>query len=136
MNIQKVADMKYGFSEEDKLLNKFRQKIDPQLNKSKNMYDPFDYRSNNSLVELKSRRIRHNQYGDIMIGANKMSIATKTEKDVYFVFNCLDGIYYWKYNKEEYETNVEYRMGGTMKRGEDEKIECCFINTNILKPLD
>ena len=132
MNILQQKDLDFGLSNEVSILSMLRKFIDPTLEKTTNQYDPFDYRSRNCFVELKTRRICHNQYSDIMIGANKMRIALNTDKDVYFVFSCLDGIYYWRFNRDEYATSVKHRIGGTTRRGYDESIECCFIDTKVL----
>jgi len=132
MNIIKQQDLDFGLSNEMPILDKLRKFIDPTLQKTTNHFDPFDYRSTNCFVELKTRRIRHNQYGDIMIGANKMAIALNTQKEVYFVFSCLDGLFYWKFDRNEYDRYVEYRDGGTTRRGCDETVECCYINSLAL----
>lgn len=128
----KQADLKLGEIGEMEMLNKIRSRWGGDIEKTKDKYAIFDFENADTLIELKSRRIRHNQYDDMMIGANKIVAASKTHKDVYFVFNCSDGVFYWKYDKDT--DDVSFRFGGTMRRGYDERCECAFIKTNALIP--
>jgi len=73
-------------------------------------YAAFDYdnaalRSNNVLhIDLKSRRIRHDQYPTAIIGANKVEIAEKNPSRTYwFIFKYIDGLYGIKYSKEVFD---------------------------------
>jgi hypothetical protein len=50
-------------------------------------------------LELKTRRIRHDQYPTTMVGRNKIEYCSNANTDYYFVFNFSDGIYYIKYDK-------------------------------------
>jgi hypothetical protein len=52
-------------------------------------------------VELKTRRIRHDQYPTALIGANKVEIARNNPTRTYwFVFSYIDGMYGIQYSKE------------------------------------
>jgi hypothetical protein len=50
-------------------------------------------------VELKTRRIRHNQYPTALIGKNKIDFCNDPTKSYYFVYSYIDGLYSIKYNK-------------------------------------
>jgi hypothetical protein len=67
---------------------------------------PFDFedREKSIRIELKSRRIKHNKYdGGAMIPYSKIVKANEYEKEGgewFFVFNCVDGIFYCRFDKE------------------------------------
>jgi hypothetical protein len=74
----------------------------------------FDYnnRAKTIYVELKSRRIRHDEYSTALIGLNKIEACINPDVDYYFVYNYLDGIYYIKYDKTEFsafEVDTSYQ---------------------------
>lgn len=66
----------------------------------------FDYKnsSNTVYVELKSRRIKHNEYSTALIGKNKVDFCNDPTRNYYFVYNYLDGIFYIKYDKALFDT--------------------------------
>jgi hypothetical protein len=55
-------------------------------------------------LELKTRRIRHDQYPTTMVGRNKIEYCTNPNTDYYFVFNFSDGMYYIKYDSVLFAT--------------------------------
>jgi hypothetical protein len=55
-------------------------------------------------LELKTRRICHDQYPTTMIGRNKIEYCTNPDTDYYFAFNFSDGLYYIKYDKALFAT--------------------------------
>lgn len=57
-------------------------------------------------AELKSRRIKHDEYDTAIIGLNKIEACTNPDVDYYFVYSYLDGIYYIKYDKTLFSTFV------------------------------
>jgi hypothetical protein len=64
----------------------------------------FDYDDGATFyVELKSRRIRHNDYPTTIIGANKAAIAEANPSRTYwFCWNYEDGLYGIQYTKEKF----------------------------------
>ena len=79
-------------------------------------HDLFDYVDNNSTVyvELKTRRIPHNQYATAIIGENKVNACTDPEKQYWFAYRYTDGLYIIKYNKtlfDTFERNEEFVRG-------------------------
>jgi hypothetical protein len=100
--------------------------------RNQNKYAVYDYESNLALVELKNRRCFSYSFKDIMMNHSKIDLARITTKDCYFVFKFIDGIYYWKYDK-----NVELRsdINGRRDRGMDEQKVFYYIPTNLLKRL-
>ena len=71
-----------------------------------------------------------------MVGKNKLDYAEKADRPVYFCFSFTDGLYFWKYNKEDIDKgNVEIRIGGRNDRGRQEYKDYAFIKTNILEKI-
>lgn len=101
--------------------------------RNQNKYEVFDYESNETLVELKARRCHSYSFKDIMMNHSKIELAKVTTKNCYFVFKFIDGIYFWKYDKD-----VELRtdINGRRDRGMDEQKQFHYIPTNLLKKLN
>jgi len=99
---------------------------------------PFDYDNGSTIyVELKSRRIRHNQYPTAIIGANKVEIASKNpDKDYWFCYQYEDGLYGLKYNKEKFDT-FEHKdfSRGDRRDFHNRPQHCYFIPSSELLPL-
>ena len=94
----------------------------------------FDFQGDNKFIELKSRNNEKNKYLTTMIGLNKLIKASELEEDVYFFFWFTDGIYYWKYDKNN---NFEIKKGYCSRkdRGRNEINDYAFIPVNILQKI-
>jgi hypothetical protein len=127
----RAKDLAFGFEKEDTEFSRIKNAIDSNLKKTSASY-VFDYESDVSLVELKSRRNTKDKYPDTMVGKNKLD--HKSDKIKYFVFSFTDGLYYWKYNDKDLNNgNVIFRRGGRNDRGKPEwKDDYAYINTQIL----
>ena len=55
-------------------------------------------------VELKTRRIRHDEYPTALIGKNKIDFCSDPAKSYYFVYDYKDGLFAIKYNKALFDT--------------------------------
>lgn len=132
-------DLYLGKKAEMELLPLFREVFDASLNLTTHSYDTMDYESKDTIIELKTKNYNYRNLSDMMIGANKVKRVSdeyhKKKKNGYLVFNCLDAIYYWKFNEEEFKDAITYRMGGRMDRGKDERKICAFVNKKYLKLL-
>ena len=136
MDAINFKDRQFGRENEDKLLNTFQEKFACKLNKAIDRYSIFDYSSDDCFVELKTRKNTKDKYKDTMVGNNKIINAEKINKPVYFCFSFTDGLYYWKYNKDDLKNgNVEIRQGGRCDRGRDEYKDYAFIKTNLLEKI-
>lgn len=69
-------------------------------------FHPMDYTNedNTIFVELKTRRIRHDQYPTALIGKNKVDFCSDETKAYYFCFCYNDGLYTIKYDPEVFKT--------------------------------
>lgn len=116
-------DLIYGFKCEDKLLDTIRQKWGKDIIKT-NKWATFDFEDDNTQLELKNRRCKSTTYPSMMIGLNKILKAEKTtDKKSIFLWNLNDGLFYWDYNKDEYDVGY----GGRCDRGKDERKTTAFI---------
>jgi len=128
----KKKDLQLGLSNEKKLLPKFKEIFGDDLEQN-NQYDVFDYENETYMLELKTRRIRHNQFYDLQIGLNKLEFAFKTKDKIsVIVWDCIDGLYYWIPKARQFTV----RMGGTSRRGCWEKKLCAFVPHKYIKPLE
>ena len=99
-------------------------------------YYEFDKYNLDCFVEIKTRRIRHNQYHSLMFGENKLKKAEDLKKNnpslrIFFIWVCTDGTFYWEHGKSDYTLEVS----GRTDRGCDERNMCCHIDTADLKEL-
>ena len=86
-------------------------------------------------IELKTRRINKWDFNDIMISKNKIKHAIKLLHKGYKVF------FFWKFKDElcfydlpkRLPSCIREDLGGTTKRGYDERAKCYFIPTSLLK---
>ena len=135
MNNIKQQNLKFGEKNEIELLDVFIKHIDPSLCRTNNYFE-MDYESNKSFVELKSRNCRFSDYADTMIGTNKINFAEKCIKNVYFAFKFQDGLYIYKFNKNDIITGeIYFKIGGRTDRGTDERKKYAFIKTELLKEI-
>jgi len=125
------SDFKFGREQEKNYLPLFREKFCDKLKPTKRNF-VFDFESENCYVELKSRKSEIGLYPTAMLGKNKLDFAETCDKPVYFCFSFTDGIYYWKFDKEEIGKNIAIRKGGRCDRGKPEWKDYAFINTSIL----
>jgi hypothetical protein len=96
-------------------------------------FNKFDFEGDTALFEVKTRRNNYNKYPSTMIGYNKILACNKCEKDVYFIFQYLDGNYYYKYSNDE---SFEIKKGGRFDRGRPESNYYCFIPIEKLIKID
>lgn len=129
MNSQKRKDMKMGLTMEDTLKPVFESKFG-KLNKTHH-YHSFDFENENVLIELKTRNVLWKQYDSLMFSKKKIDYLEKNNitKDAYIFWKLKDGLYYWKYNKEE----LNIMIGGRNDRGKNEYETCIFIKNEYIK---
>lgn len=124
-------DFKFGLKQEDLLFDTIKR-LDSDLVKT-GARAIFDYESEKTLVELKSRNNTYNKYPTTMVGYNKIQYANKLNKDTYFCFNFTDGLYYYKYNKND---KLDFGRGGRCDRGREEYKDYCYIPIEYLRKFE
>lgn len=126
-------DSKFGIDKENEYYELLKNKFDKSLEKNTYKYALFDYIGDKCFIELKARRNEHNKYKDTMIGCNKLLFARNCAKEVFFVFSFDDGLFYYKFNNEDYDTGViRSAYGGRNDRGVDEKKPYCYVPIKLL----
>jgi len=132
---KKLEDLNFGLKCEDEILPLLKLQFGEDVKKKKCKNDPFDFDGDNLVIELKSRRIKHNKYDTLFFGKNKYDKGVMYQKEgvrVYYVFNCLDGVYYW----EQREDECFHKSGGRFDRGRPEVQMLTNVPTQYLKKID
>ena len=101
-----INDYNFGIESEKELLSKLQSQFDSNLKLSSSNYSLFDFESNSTYVELKSRRCTKNYYKSTIVGMNKINRAIDIKNlnidiKIYFVFKFMDYICYWEFKEEE-----------------------------------
>ena len=64
------------------------------------VYHPFDFRDEfKTFYCISSRGIKHNKFESAIIPIKQIETANLSDRDLMFVFEFTDGIYYFKYNR-------------------------------------
>jgi len=121
-----VKDETYGLSKEQELYSKFKELHGDTLKKTVGQYNSFDFENDETVLELKSRRITKNRYNETMVSLSKVKKAGYEKRNVYFYFNFTDGLYRWKYDPVEVKT-FRCDKGGRCDRGRREINNYCYI---------
>ena len=101
----KTEDMNFGLKSEENNKAVLETFFHCGLKKT-GKYDPMDYVDDNQtiFIEMKTRRINHNQYPTALIGKNKVDFCKTSNATCYFVYVYLDGMFYIKYDPELFAT--------------------------------
>ena len=110
---KKYIDYLLGKEKELQLLPVIKKYFNDESICQLSTYDIYDYKGSNKFIELKSRNNKMNAYDKTMIGYNKILKAASIEEDVYFFFWFTDGIYFYKYNKDD---KLEVKISGRFDR--------------------
>lgn len=133
----KNEDLAFGLASEATNRRKLEAFFGCGLNKTA-QFDAMDWSNDpkSLFVEMKTRRIRHNQYPTALIGKNKVDFCKKSNADCYFVYVYQDGIYYIKYDEALFATFecAEYERGWR-EGGIQPKQLFYFIPYQHLSPL-
>lgn len=123
---QYQKDLEFGFKQEELIQPILEEKFGEL--KKLDRYNPFDYENDISLIELKSRHIKHDQYPTTMINYSKLLKTANVGKPRYIAFNYEDGLFIW-----EVDNNYTLGRGGRNDRGCDEFSTMAFIKKENLK---
>ena len=141
MNEIQKKDLRYGYQSESDI-HEFLETYFGKLQNTKDNQDmgefyEFDKYNENVFIEMKTRRIKHNQYNSLMFGKNKLNKAKKLKEEnplirVFFLWRCLDGVYYWELDSSTYDI----KFSGRTDRGKDERADLVHVATKDLTSLD
>lgn len=120
-----------GVLSEEQCHQPIEQFLQRPLKRSASRYSTFDYENNETLVELKTRRMtRHDLWATVFITSHKWHAGVASEKDVYFFFRYADGLFVYK---QEKDANFNRKMVGNVNRDRyTKKNECIEIPTDRL----
>ena len=117
-------DYKKGKQIEDENFEFLKNYFNEPKLKQNRKFSKFDFSSDNIIIELKKRNFDSTKYKDLMIGLNKIEKAQQVNKDIYFVMVMHDGVFSYKYSKDD---TLNYRSGGRRDRGCNEFKKYCYI---------
>jgi hypothetical protein len=104
MPVSTAEDLSFGLASESRNIGLIEKLVGCSMQKDTNHYSSFDFHNSDRTVfaELKTRRIRHNQYPTTIISADKIA-HIEDGKDYYFIWAYVDGLYYLKYDPNLWE---------------------------------
>ena len=67
------------------------------------LFHPFDYHASTCYFEIKTRRTKKDAFKTTLISYNKFKFSENLDisKKAYFIFQFTDGVYYYKYEKND-----------------------------------
>jgi hypothetical protein len=138
MNPVKQNDLLFGLSQEEKIKHKLEEKFGTLTKLDK--YNNFDFCNDKYFIEVKSRRIKHNRYDTLFFDEIKLKKAKEIIKkgyEIFFVFNCTDGIWCWEFKDDKmYENEYFISLGGRWDRGKEEISRMVNVKTEYLELLE
>ena len=136
---KKEIDLSFGYKSESDI-HEILEEYFGTLKNTKDIYGKyfeFDKVNDNYFIEIKTRRINHNQYDSLFFGKNKFVKGNKLleenpEVRIFYLWKCYDGIFGWEHNSSPYAIKIQ----GRCDRGRDEYNECIDIKQQYIKPLN
>ena len=125
-------DYIYGTTNQKRVLPLLKSYFSEDIKEFPSRWSKYDFRSENALFELKSRKIKKNQYKTTLLTCNKV-VSNNEGKALNFVFDFKDELCYIPYDKETFST-FEKRMYSRVNEAKDEK-EYYFIPIDCLKTI-
>ena len=130
-------DLAFGTSEEAKQLSRLEEVFCSKLKRQLG-FASMDYKSEEKplFIELKTRRIKHDQYPTALISAHKLDFCKSSNSECYFVYQYTDGLFYVKYDEKLFSTfwTDSYRRQESLDMVSRDK-QTTFIPVRHLKPL-
>lgn len=129
----KIRDLSFGYTSEENLLPLFCRIYGDKISKSDDRYSFFDYSDDNTLIELKTRRIKHDKYPTALCNLRKIKKLVEDPRNSYLIFSYLDGVFEvpikenWKYWKTRTNTRCD--------RGKKESATVCLIPHSQMRPI-
>ncbi len=133
-------DLNFGFKSENDIHNILEEQFGKLLRTEKNpemgKYYEFDKYNEDYFIEIKTRRIRHDQYKSLFFGENKLIKGDQILKRqpnirIFYLWRCNDGIFGWEHRSSEFKICKR----GRWDRGCEELDDCVDILQKNIKPL-
>ena len=119
-------DYKCGLTNEKKVIN-YLNDNGHNYKQYKNKCELFDFTDGRNICELKSRNNDYDKSPTTIFGQNKIE-NLQDDKIYWFYFLFKDGLYRWKFNKDEYTI----KTNGRSDRGRNEYKPHCNVNIKYL----
>lgn len=143
MNYQELKnnDLRLGNLSEAEIHSKLEAIFGTLKNTSENCemgkYYEFDKYNDNFMIEIKTRKINHNQYPTLIFGENKLIKGDEILKNnpnirIFYLWRCNDGIYGWEHRKTEFSVCEM----GRYDRGRAELHNCVNVKTQDMNQLN
>lgn len=106
---------RFGKQQESKILPVIIQYFKKEITPTTRQYAKYDFYDENTNYEAKSRTNKYDKYDSTMITMNKCCKCDMA-KDLILLFNFTDGLYFIKYNEEQFS---KYYRCHFSRAGED-----------------
>lgn len=127
------ADLVFGLSAEEKVINQLSLKFNENIKKTEDQYCRYDaLGESGTKYEIKTRRVRMNAYPDTIIPVHK----TAVEGRLVFVFNFTDKLAYIVYNETDFRGYKISNVSAVRKGGVRTSIPHYHIPIDRLLVLD
>ena len=137
---KKQKDLSFGFKSESDI----HEILEEYFGTLKNTEDiteygrhfEFDKVNDEFFIEVKTRRINHNQYDSLFFGKNKFLKGNQLLEEnpnvrIFYLWRCHDGIFGWEHDSSEYKIKIQ----GRCDRGRAEYTECIDVKQKNIKSL-
>ena len=119
------------------LENIFGTLLNTKDNSNMGKFYEFDKYNDKYYIEIKTRRIRHNQYPTLIFGKNKLLkgdeiISNNPDIRIFYLWRCNDGIYGWEHRSSDFYIS----QMGRWDRGKREISDCVNVKQSDIKPLN
>ncbi len=111
-------DYLYGVQKQKEILSILRDHFGNDLKETIGRWKKYDFYSDKSIFELKSRKNTKTRYPTTLLTCNK--VVSESGKDLIFLFNFTDELCYIKYDEKVFST-FERRLFSRINESFDEK---------------
>jgi len=111
-------DYLYGIQKQKEILPILRDHFGKDLEETVGRWKKYDFYSDKSIFELKSRKNTKTRYPTTLLTCNK--VVSESGKDLIFLFNFTDQLCYIKYDPDLFST-FERRLFSRINESFDEK---------------
>ena len=134
-------DLEFGFrSEKDShqyLESVFGKLMNTKDNREMGNYFEFDKYNDNYFIEMKTRKIKHNQYPSLFFGVNKLDKGDELLKEnpnlrIFYLWKCNDKTVGWEHRSSDFNICKQ----GRWDRGRREIDLCVDIKQKFIKPIE
>ena len=126
---KKTIDYNFGIKKEIYFIDKLKNKFGDNVVAVSDKYCSYDFKNDDCIFELKSRRVLKRTYETTMIGMNKITEYKKMNKRIILCFSFIDKDCYYEYNDTD---KIDIHIGGRSDRGKNEYNDYLYIPVDLL----